>query len=250
MTAGFLTAILINLPFYHHIHDKDWFWTENLLMGLASASLAYMAVFFHELGHTLFAWFYGYVTLPMFDFSHGGGVAYALTGQSYFLMFACIGGIGYLIYLLHEFRGLQVMLGLLAVLILATGFSDPWHDSVIRFAGPAAEPLFAAFFLTRAFLDLAPRGDGERFLNAVFGFGFLFQSLIEAFALLDGGVFRDVYYAQKGGHGVGDFDMIARNFPALGFDGAVKLWIALCFLCLIVPFCLYLYDRMTAYYSD
>lgn len=245
MIAGFLTAVLLNLPLYHYIHDKDWFWTENFVMSVLSVCLEYMSTFFHELGHTLFAWLYGYPTIPVFDFAHGGGIAISVSGQSYFLMGAMIVLTGCGAYRLRDFTPFMIGLGGLAVFILATGFSENGHMSMIDFMGPAAEPLIAAFLLTRALLNIAPGGTVERFLNAAFGFGILMQVFIKGFALLRNDAFRLVYFEQKGTHGFGDFDKIGERFMSLGFEGVVTVWLALACLCLVLPFFLYWKDRQS-----
>jgi len=239
MIAGCLIAVFLNLPLYNYIHDKDWFWTENFIFSALALCLEYMGTFFHELGHTLFAWLYGYPTIPVFDFAHGGGLAISISGQSYIVMGAAIILIGYGAYMLRDFLPLVIGLGILAVFILATGFSEDWHMSVADFMGPGAEALVAGFLLTRALLDISPGGVTERLLNAVFGFGLLFQVLIKGVALLQNDAYRLVYFEQKGTHGFGDFDKIAERFLSLGFQGVVTAWLVLASLCLIVPFLLY-----------
>lgn len=245
MIAGFLVAVFLNLPLYHYIHDKDWFWTENFVMHLFSVCLEYMATFFHELGHTLFAWLYGYPTIPVFDFAHGGGLAISISGQSHLLMGAAIVIAVYGAYRLRDFPPFMIGLAVLAVFILVTGFSDDWHMSVIDFMGPGTEALIAGFLLTRALLNIAPGGAVERFLNAGFGFGMLLQVAIKGFALLGNDAFRLVYFEQKGTHGFGDFDKIGERFPSIGFEGVVTFWLALAFLCLAVPFLLYWKERQS-----
>ena len=243
MGAGFLVSVLLNLPLYHYIHDMDWFWTENFVMSASALCLEYMATFFHELGHTLFAWLYGYPTIPVFDFAHGGGLAISVTGQSYLVRGAALAVIGYGAYLLRDFTPFMIGLAVLGVFILATGFSEDIHMSMVDFMGPGAEALVAGFLLTRALLDISPGGVTERLLNAVFGFGILFQVLIKGFALLRNDAYRLVYFEQKGTHGFGDFDKIAERFLPLGFDGVVTIWLVLACLCLSVPFFLYWQDR-------
>ena len=164
MIAGFLVAVFLNLPLYHYIHDKDWFWTENFVMHLFSVCLGYMATFFHELGHTLFAWLYGYPTIPVFDFAHGGGLAISISGQSYLLMGAAIVMAGCGAYRLRDFTPFMIGLAALAVFILATGFSEDIHMSVIDFMGPGTEALIAGCVLSRALLIFAPGCSVVRFL--------------------------------------------------------------------------------------
>ena len=50
---------------------------------------------------------------------------------------------------------------------------------------------------------------GERFLNALFGFYFLFSNMRNAHGLMTDNIQREVYAQQKGGVHIGDFDRIA-----------------------------------------
>lgn len=237
---GFLCALIMNAPVYAWIYDHDWSWAHGFPVGWLGACLSYMGTFFHELGHTGFAWFYGYPTIPIFDFTHGGGFAISVSGQNYLILGAVNIGLCYLIYLLQEFRGLQIAVGAVILFNLATAFSSDLRHIVIDFMGPAAEPLVASFLLFRALFDLAPRGSGERLLNAIFGFAMIIHSLIEGFALIGNDAYRLVYFQQKGTHGFGDFDKVEESISFMSFNAVVSVWIILSLICLITPFIFYM----------
>jgi hypothetical protein len=242
LVLGLVIALIASIPVWQMVMEGM---TSVFPFGWAGAGLTYMSVFFHEIGHTVFMWFYGYPTFPMFDFEHGGGLAYSPNGQQPFLV-GCVwillaSGIFYF----KEYRFLQVFFGVLLFLNFLTVWNEDWHRSVFDFMGPAFEALVASFLLFRALFNLAPEEDSsqknlERVLNAAFGFGMIFRLLIDAYGLLENQGHRLAYYSQKGMHGFGDFDKIASRFYGLTFDGVVYMWIALALLCLILPFAAYL----------
>jgi hypothetical protein len=205
----------------------------------AGAGLTYMATFFHELGHTLTAWFYGYPTLPMFDFTHGGGFSLH-TGFQPLIVGGVWALLAYGIFFWRDFRLLQILLTGLLALNLLTVWSEDMRSLMITAMGPGAEILIGTFLLVRALFDLAPRGDVERILNAVFGFGLIFAALIDSYGLLHNPVHRTLYYNQKGSHGFGDFDKIEDGLPALDFEEVIYIRIVLTLLCLALPFALFI----------
>lgn len=238
MTGGFIPAILLNIPLYAWVYQAHIPWANSFPLGLLGGGMGYMSTFFHEIGHTIAMWFYGYPTLPMFDFAHGGGLALAVDGQQWIIILCVYAALLYGIYRFQNNRAIQIFCAALIALNLAFVFTDH-HWSVADFMGPAAVPIIAAFFLLRALFDLAPRGGLERFLNALFGFGMIFHTLIDSFGLLQNNVHRMMYYQQKGQHGFGDFDKIAMRTNFLDFNGVVYLYIALTFACFIAPFVIY-----------
>ncbi len=239
ITAGFLIAIIITAPFYSWVFAKEWSWAQGFPIGWLGIGLTYMATFFHEIGHTIFAWFYGYFTLPSFDLKHGGGMAWSFGGQQIVLLLLLWAAIGYGLYAFRGYKTIQITLILLLGFNLLTAFNTEWQNSVIDFMGPAFVPLIAAFFLIRALFNLAPRGVFERFLNALFGFGMIFHVFVDAYGLLNSAVHRVLYYEQKGAHGFGDFDKVAGRFAFLDFENIILIWAGLALTCLVCPFILY-----------
>jgi hypothetical protein len=213
-------------------------------LGWAAAGLNYTATFFHEIGHTLAAWFYGYPTLPMFDFTHGGGMSVSFSDSNNTIVLACVWGLlAYGIYHFRTYKMLSATLALLLIFNLSTFSNHNLHISIIDFAGPGFEALIAGFFLFRAIFNLAPRGSFERVLNAIFGFGLIFRIFIDSYALLHNEAHRLLYYTQKGSHGFGDFDKIADRFYGLSFETVIYSWTALAFICLTLPFILFFFAK-------
>ena len=239
IAAGLLFAIIANISYYAFVFDTDWLWARYIFpIGWLSLGMGYMATFFHELGHTAFAWFYGYPTLPMFDFQHGGGLALSTSGQQ-ILILACVWGacVYGFIYFKDNFY-LKWLCAFALGLNLIFAFNDG-HEFFINFFGPAAEPIVASFLIYRALFDLAPRGALERFLNAGIGLSMIGGVFINAIGLLNNEAHRLAYFQQKGSHGFGDFDKIGYQINALGFNGIVWVWLLLNVICLVLPFWLY-----------
>ncbi len=243
MLWGFFFSFFANIPFYAWIFSKDWSWSTGFPLGWIGAGMVYMGTFFHEIGHTLCMWFYGYPTIPTFDFQHGGGMAWALSGQQIPILFVVWGALGYGLWVLKDYRYCQIGLCVLAFLNISLAFTD-LHSVASNFMGPAFECLIGAFFLYRALFNLAPRGVFERFLNGFFGFGLIGQVFINSYGLLKSDAFRLVYYEQKGSHGFGDFDKIASSLTFLNFEGTVCAWVLLNVLCLVLPFILFLRSEL------
>jgi hypothetical protein len=239
--GALLIAMLSNLTLYNYVFDMGWAWAYKIFpIGWIGLGVTYLGTFFHELGHSALAWFYGYPTLPMFDFTNGGGLALSTSGQQIFILIAVWAA---LIYGYWHFKdnffikwGFAALLGL----NLAFAFNDG-HEFFINFMGPAAQPLVAGFLLFRALFDLAPRGVFERFLNAAIGLAMFGAVFIDGFGLLNNATHRLNYFQQKGAHGFGDFDKIGYQLPFLGFNGIVYIWLLLALICFILPF--YLYKR-------
>lgn len=236
MALGAFTGALICIPFYSWLFNKSWNWAQGFPLGWLGRGLSYISTFFHELGHTGSAWFYGYTTLPMFDFKYGGGLALMLGDQHVLIILGVYIILGAIIFQMRDYPFIQFFLGFLILFNLITAFNENARLNVIDFMGPAAVPLVASFMLIRALYDLAPRGWLERALNAIIGFGMIFMALIDSYSLIHNDEYRTLYYNQKGTHGFGDFDKISDRISFMGFHDVVNVYMALTILCLIIPF--------------
>lgn len=241
MLTGFIFGLLANLPYWSWLHGGAWPWMNSLPFFVIGVGMQAMTTFFHELGHAAFMWFYGYVAMPTFDFTYGGGMAYAVTDQMTILLLGFYALIGYGIYLLRgEWRAQAVLIAIL-IFNLSTAFTD-MHQVMIDFMGPGAQATVGGFCLYRAWLDLAPRGGAERWLNAMIGSGLIIGVWMEGWMLLHDSDVRDTYEAQKGGHGLGDFNKVADALSA-GFDVPVTVWMGLAAVAFILPIILYILNR-------
>jgi hypothetical protein len=239
MLLSLAAATLASIPFYGWVYNEYWPVINGFPLGWIAVGMSYMATFFHEIGHTFFMWFYGYPTLPSFDFQHGGGMAWAMTDQQIPILLCVWAAMGYGVWKLKEYHRIQIVIAVFALLNFTLAFND-YHKIIINFMGPGFECTVAFFFLYRALFDLAPRGDLERFLNGFFGIGITFQVIINGFGLLTSKLHRHAYFQQKGSHGFGDFDKIADQLSWMNFEGIVVIWMIMALVSFTVPFFLYL----------
>jgi hypothetical protein len=210
-------AVLFLLPFL-----SEWLSFDLPLRGLLFipfTGLDYMRIFFHELGHCVTFWIFGYPSIPMFDFEYGGGMTYPVMGRLWFVqgsIFALLAaGIYYLCrrdgFLLdNERRPLLVIVLLLALLILALALTKG-HNVAIAFMGYGGEVCIAVFCMARAMLGLTLYGTVEKYLNMVFGLFVLGTNAVLLRSLMVSDVARMAYGMQKGGELQGDFDQIASQ---------------------------------------
>lgn len=203
-------------------------------LALPAVGLGFLLVFFHEIGHTVSYWIFGYPAIPSFDFEDGGGYTHALSRSWIVLaaVWAGAAGLAWRLWQAESFALLGWLAGGLALhgLLVATG-----GDMVVTgFAGHAGEVLVAAFCLLRAFMGTTEksRGAAERWLNMVFGCFVLVYDTFFCTALMFNRLYRADYAAQKGGHLEGDLDRIALT---LGVPiGAVAFFLLVFTLCVFV----------------
>jgi len=242
MVSAFFCAILMSVPLYSWVFNTGWDWANEFPMRLLGDCISYMVTFFHELGHCLFAWFYGYPSVPMFDFAHGGGLTIWMDQQQYVLLGALYAALVFGIFKYRHDRFTVALFVSIIIFHVLTAYNEDARSVVISFMGPLAAPLMAAVFLLHALYNLIRHSRRERFFNALFGFAFIFHGLINGFGLLKSYAFRTVYFQQKGGHGLGDFDKISDHIPFLNFTQIIYIYIAINLACLIIPFIVYWRD--------
>lgn len=188
-----------------------YFAPQNIVCGLIATGLSYVGVFFHELGHTLFYWLYGYVAVPTFDFVSGGGMTYQFGERSWLLQGAvwlALAGVTALAW--RRARILVLPLGMFAAFIIATSLMDV-HQDVIVFMGHGIEAALAAFLLCRGYYNIWLSRPAERWINVFIG-AYLMGSVITlVWALMFNPSFAADYEMQKGDHRLGDFDRLVDD---------------------------------------
>lgn len=214
----------------------DTFPLSWLLGGLDAAG-----IFVHEIGHAIFGWLFGYATLPMFDFVHGGGLAVHFGGRSWALFWAVCAALAWGLVRWRAYPLLAVPLALALGVQLTFGFTDA-HEVVVLFMGHGFEVVVAALLLARAWLDIAPRGWLERGLNGVIGFGMLGSLAIFCWGLAHDWVQREMYASSKCGLHMGDFSRIAEH-TGTSVEAVALLCLVWAFVGLLVPVVLWAWMR-------
>lgn len=183
--------------------------TRVPVLGIFTTGLDYMGVFFHEIGHAVAGWLFGFVSLPTFDFEYGGGMTYHLSGRLWPLqiawLLAAAAGLGYL-YQMREF-GMLVVAGVLSAFYVFLAFTS-WHEAFIVFMGHGGELLIASFCLLRVFAKNTVSLT-ERYLNMIFGVFIFGRNMILLGGIYLSDIAREAYAMQKGREMAGDFDRFA-----------------------------------------
>jgi hypothetical protein len=177
--------------------------------------LQYLAVLLHEFGHAAAFLLFGYVSIPSFDFVHGGGVTLPIL-RPRLLVLAPLVGYAYLGWHWRHFPKVFVPLSLVALLHALLTFSD-WHYTVVAFMGHGTEMIFVGIFYYRALtgasinnpMDRLDDGPSvERVLYAVSGTVVLLMNLKMFYRVLFDSEWRRWYEAGKSGM-ANDFTAVA-----------------------------------------
>jgi hypothetical protein len=210
--------------------------------GLGAAVLAYalpitrfvfsaLVTLFHELGHAVAGWLFGYPSIPAFDFVYGGGLTHYSTFKlSIVLAIGC--GFGYLGWL---FRQNRKSVGIVAVLFLAWLLIviSPWRrELIMAAAGHLSEFILAGILFYKALAGVGWRNPSlERPLGAFVAFFVQIHSTLFAWRLGHDAQFLEWYRQGKGGALMNDLESIAldiqiRTGYAPQIEGVAK-WLLL-----------------------
>lgn len=198
---------------------------------------------FHEIGHTIFSWAFGYPALPSFDLEHGGGMSYYF-GREWILQIIGFGGAAYGCYWLYDDidrRPCYIAAGL-CVLYVLTAVRE-FHHVIIDFMGHGFAILTGSFFLLRAFMGWTEKRPGEKWVSAFLGYLILFSNTKVSWKLIFDIDYQEEYWNQKGSHGFGDFSKIADYFWFKNEEPLAWFCLALCIIFLILPHYLYWRER-------
>lgn len=240
MAISFLIAIILMLPMISWAYGYHWA-VEGFPLGWFAGGLSYMGTFFHEIGHSLAAWYLGYPSIPTFDWTYGGGVAFH-GQQNYFIAGVVDVLLGYTAWKLWpDLKGLAVFIALLIPLQWLLIILE-WDSVLHLLMGHGAELIMASFFLLRAVMDLAPRGIIERYLNGVLGFGLVFDNILLFWGLMTDEIQQLVYAQQKGMWHMGDLSRIADQL-SMSVEGVGFFMLLLSVVCLVLPFFIFMRNR-------
>lgn len=202
-----LIAVVLCLPQF--AQDRDVMFPLQGIFSIPATGLTYMLVFFHELGHAVTWWIFGYPALPTFDAEYGGGMTYHFE-RSVFLLCGIYGvsALAVVALVAKEYlfaaAALLVLTALHGLLVWTGG-----DEALGLFMGHGAEMLVGGFCLYRGIAGMTDGDRVERWLNAVFGW-FVFLRLFDVcYGLATDELAREVYEQQKGGHGFGDLSRLA-----------------------------------------
>ena len=197
----------------------------------------------HELGHTVFAWLFGYPAIPAFDFMHGGGITFYMTERVALLLAVIYCGFGYLFYRYwHNPLTARCLLGGGAVYTLCA-FTQ-LQQILISAMGHGFELLFAGIFLYRAISGFGCRYSIERPLYGMLGFFTVFYDIRFAHGLMFDPVARRVYEQGKGGVLDNDFVHLASQHFRVDLSVVAALFLICCLVTPAVVLGIYRYRRI------
>lgn len=194
-------------------------WLSFALL-LASEGLRYLAIAFHEGGHALIYWIFGYPAFPLFDTVKGGGVTYSF-GRSTALLAGIYVMLVTLAALMFHARRFRLVLFLTGFLIAHAVISA--HNGGARiamFMGHGMEAVAAAWCVIRAF-DLRLK-TAERFTSLTAATYLYGHVLLLAAALVTSPLRRMGYAVQKGERGSADLDKFSHA-TGMTVEGAALL---------------------------
>lgn len=198
------------------------------ILWMLHVGFSYIDTMFHEVGHVIFNWLYGYPSLPAFDFVHGGGFAPSWD-RSWIVQIGVWGGLGYLLYIFYQERHMVLFFalgGFVAVGVLTSLF-ETLREAIVLFMGIGSSAVVGSLFMARGYHNVLLTRPAERWLNPFIGMHMVYGQIMIGWKLMYDPYFTQFYTAQKGGHRFGDLHRIQDSFYGLSID--VVCWLVILF---------------------
>lgn len=193
---------------------------------------------FHEVGHTIFSWLFGYPTLPSFDLQHGGGMSYYF-GRVWLFQLLGFMGAGYLCYLAYNRSNVLFYPALVVTgLYILSGLTE-FHHSIIDFMGHGFSIITGSYFILRALFNATEKRFLEKEISAFLGYFIIFSNMKMCWKLIFDLSYQQEYWNQKGFHGFGDFSKIADYMWFTSETPVAWFCLLICAGFLILPHVLY-----------
>jgi hypothetical protein len=183
---------------------------------------------FHEFGHAVAGWLFGYASIPAFDFVYGGG----LTHHGPFRLSIAVAvalGFAYLGWLFRENRKSVAIVAALFLVWLLFVTAEWRRELVFASAGHLVEFILAGIFFYKALAGVGWRSpEFERPLGAFVAFFVQIHSTLFAWRLINDSSFLGWYRRGKGGALMNDLEVVALNLQiwlgwSLQIEGVAKL---------------------------
>ncbi len=190
--------------------------------GLAAAILAYAIPFtrwvlstlvtlFHEFGHAVAGWLFGYPSLPAFDIVYGGG----LTHHGEFRLSIAIAiaiGFAYLLWLFRENKKSMAIVAVLFLIWLLFVTREWRREIAFASAGHLSEFVLAGILFYKALAGVGWKApEFERPLGAFVAFFVQIHSMLFAWRLTHDAGFLARYKEGKGGALMNDLEVVALD---------------------------------------
>jgi hypothetical protein len=206
--------------------------------GLAAAIVVYALPFtrfvfsalvtlFHELGHAVAGWLFGYPSLPAFDFVYGGGITHMGNFQKA-IAFAVAGGFFYAAYMFRENKKSMAIVGVLFLCWLFIVTKEWRREIVFASAGHLSEFILAGIMFYKALAGVGWKNPAfERPLGAFIAFFVQIHSTLFAWRLTHDAGYLAWYREGKGGAMMNDLEVVALDLhiwlnKTPGIEGVAK----------------------------
>jgi hypothetical protein len=207
---------------------------KTVLLGLVGAVIAHLfwplraalltlKTLFHEIGHAVAGWLFGYPAIPAFDFIFGGGMTHYNNFQPFLALLVAV-AFAYAAWRFRENTPVVTAIAVIFLLWLVIVTKEWRRETVLASAGVAFELILGAIFL---YMALSGRGwrrpEIERPLGAMVAFFVQLYSWIFAFQLIRDVDFREWYREGKGGALMNDLEVVALNLKIyLGMNTSIE----------------------------
>ena len=215
------------------------------ITGWLAFFLGFLTTLVHELGHSAGGWFFGYPSVPSFDFSYGGGVTLQQQRIWWLLLVVALVFAWYM----YSYRRNLISLTLLAAaLALYTVLAlTPAHQGLVLSLGHGAELLFAGCLLYRAMDATGVRSEFARPIYAFLGLFILMDNIRFSYLLAFDEIQRHHYETVNAIGFQMDFSRLAEHYLHTSVANIAILFLALCLLTPALSYlCLRKQERLSA----
>jgi hypothetical protein len=183
---------------------------------------------FHEFGHAVAGWLFGYASLPAFDFVYGGGITHYGTFRLSIAVAVAL-GFAYLTWLFRENKTSMILVGSCFAVWLFFVTAEWRREMVMASAGHLVEFILAGIFFYKALAGVGWRSpEFERPLGAFVAFFVQIHSTLFAWRLFHDSAFLAWYRKGKGGALMNDLESVALDLQIRfgwqpGIEGVAKM---------------------------
>jgi hypothetical protein len=216
--------------------------------GLAAAAVVYAVPFtrlvfsalvtlFHELGHTVVGWLFGYPSLPAFDLVYGGGFTHM--GEFHRSIAMAIGaGFAFAGWTFRRNARTLAVISVIAAVWLVFVSAEWRRELIVAAAGHAGEFILAGILFYQALAGVGWRiPELERPLGAFAAFFVQIHSMLFAVRLRNDPGFLAWYREGKGGALMNDLEVVALDLNIyLGFNPGIRGVAGMLVAFSVVPF--------------
>lgn len=211
-TSSLFAGVLVFTP----LNNMFPLWAIDAGMGIAETM-------FHEMGHTIFSWLFGMPAIPsiltLFGRDQASGVTLTFS-RIWFLQILAFAVMAYMCYRLRRRHSLLFWPGVVFSLgIIALAFTR-YYLLAVLYMGNGGVVFMGGFFLFRACTYRIARVAYEHWLNAFFGFFFIFHIVHFAYKLAKDAAFREAYASPTFGGAIdNDFVQMVDQMWAWSVQG-------------------------------